>query len=109
MKTAQWKQIINLLEDGEWHCLTNELYMKDDRARISHMNKGTEGNLLQRNLKIEGKHCDFSGHNHNSRLYMRRLVSKENAQESPIVKEFREEYAARGVQGVTNKILGVLF
>ena len=59
-------KILNLLSDGEYHCglEINRLKIKDDRKRISELNKS--GYL------ILGEVCDI--HPHDSRLFMRRLV-----------------------------------
>ena len=56
-----------MLNDGQWHCPTNELYMKDDRKRLSELN--------QIGFQIIGEKCNL-GHNHNSRVLMRKLVKQ---------------------------------
>lgn len=68
--SPQEKLIVNLLSDGEWHCLTKELFIKDDRARISALHK--------KGYVINGdKWCDGAcGTKHYAKLKMRRLESK---------------------------------
>lgn len=67
--SPQEKLIVNLLDDGAWHCPTKELFMKDDRARIS--------SLRKKGYVIGDKLCDGScGMNHYSRPKMRRLEGK---------------------------------
>jgi hypothetical protein len=66
MKTSHHTKILNLLDDNNWHCgneITN-LYIKDDRKRISELNKA--------GYKIVGEPCDM--HKHTSRVYKRRLI-----------------------------------
>ena len=65
--TPQQQQIIELLSDGRFHCPTVELYMKDDRSRFSE--------LRDMGYDIESPKCNF-GHNHSSRVVMRRLIPK---------------------------------
>lgn len=67
MKTSQQTKILNLLEDYQWHCGNEitQLYIKDDRKRISELNKA--------GYKIIGEPCNL--HTHNARVYMRKLIS----------------------------------
>lgn len=66
--SPQERMIINLLTDGMWHCPTKELFMKDDRARIS--------SLRKKGYVIEDKLCDGNcGMKHYSKPKMRRLES----------------------------------
>src|SRR3990167_7880940 len=65
--TPQQNQILNMHEDGQWHCPTKELYMKDDRKRYSE--------LRQKGYVFESIPCNL-GHNHNSGVFMRRLIGE---------------------------------
>lgn len=65
--TPQHNQILKMLEDGLYHCPTVELYMKDDRKRISELIKGGY-NILGDKL------CDNPNHGHISRIKLRRLA-----------------------------------
>ena len=67
--TPQQTQIINLLSDGEYHCPTAELFMKDDRKRISELRK--------MGYEFDSPPCDKKcGINHSSRVVMRRLMAE---------------------------------
>lgn len=62
------QKILNLLSDQKWHCgqeITN-LYIKDDRRRIT--------DLKKIGYVIESQRCNLPGHIHPSGLFMRRLV-----------------------------------
>lgn len=61
-------KILKLLNDKKWHCSLEiqKLYIRDDRKRISELNKS--GYL------IIGEPCDI--HIHDSRLFMRKLIRK---------------------------------
>lgn len=64
--SPQEKLIVNLLSDGAWHCPTKELFMKDDRARISALRK--------KGYVIGDKLCTGTcGMKHYSKPKMRRL------------------------------------
>lgn len=60
------KEILDYLSDGEWHCMASPyFYQKDDRARISSLNK--------KGYVVVGVPCTF--HKHDSmRLKMRKLT-----------------------------------
>lgn len=62
----QHQQILNYLADGDWHCMANaNFYMKDDRKRISELNRS--------GYQILGKPCDGRcGVKHSSRVFMRK-------------------------------------
>ena len=79
--SPQEKQIIDLLSDGEWHCPTKELFMKDDRARISA--------LLKKGYQIvSDRYCDGScGMRHNARVKLRRLVSMPESVDSLVKRQ----------------------
>ena len=77
--------IIDILSDVKLHCLTKELFMKDDRARISAL----------RNLGFifDSPRCNM-GHNHSSGVVMRRLVEAPtslNLPRSAILSPIHEE------------------
>src|SRR3990167_6745523 len=65
--TPQQNQILNMHADSQWHCPTKELYMKDDRKRYSE--------LRRKGYKFESRACEL-GHNHNSRVFMRKLIEE---------------------------------
>ncbi len=67
---SQKQQIINLLSDYEVHCTAHEMYMKDDRSRISELRK--EGYLFDENIGT----CKDLSHNHGADLKLRKLISK---------------------------------
>ena len=76
--TPQQTQIINLLSDGEYHCPTAELFMKDDRKRISELRK--------MGYEFDSPPCDKKcGINHSSRVVMRALVKTPEV-DSPTLK-----------------------
>lgn len=62
------EQILDYLKDGEWHCMaTATFFIKDDRKRISELNK--------QGFVIEGVPCDGNcGVKHSSNIFMRKLV-----------------------------------
>ena len=65
--TPQQKRIIEIQEDGTWHCPTKELFMKDDRKRYSE--------LRQKGYVFDSRPCEL-GHNHLSRVFMRKLIGE---------------------------------
>lgn len=67
--TPQQTQIINLLLDGNTHCPTVELFMKDDRTRISELRK--MGYVFDESAGI----CKEPTHNHGSKVKLRKLLS----------------------------------
>lgn len=83
--TPQQKQIIDYLNDGEWHCMTNAtFFMKDDRTRISE--------LRRMGYFFEEQPCDSRAKckiQHNARLYMRRLIEAPKVSTPPKY-EYRE-------------------
>jgi len=70
--SPQQQLIMDYLKDGEWHCMANPgFYMKDDRKRISDLNKIGKAE----NFEIEGAVCDGRcGIQHQAQIKMRRLV-----------------------------------
>src|SRR3990167_6743898 len=69
--TPQQSQILNMLADGKFHCPTIELFMKDDRRRFT--------DLRQMGYIFDSPRCNM-GHNHNSGVVMRKLVSAPSTQ-----------------------------
>lgn len=67
--TPQHNLILNMLSDGAYHCPTVELFLKDDRKRISELNHG--GYLI-----LGDKTCDNPTHHHVSKVKLRKLVSE---------------------------------
>lgn len=67
--TPQHNLILNMLSDGQYHCPTAELFMKDDRKRISELNQG--GYVI-----LGDKTCDNPNHHHISKVKLRKLISR---------------------------------
>lgn len=89
---TQEQKILNMLADGEWHCPTVELYMKDDRARISGLKK--KGYMIDGSLN-----CTNSDHHHTSPVKLRRLVSSpETASTNEIANKFLLDFAPKKVE-----------
>lgn len=61
------QKIIDILRDYEWHCLSIELLMKDDRARLTSIRR----KLQERGYDVNSELCNK--HNHSSRILMRRI------------------------------------
>ena len=67
--SPQQQKVVDFLADGEWHCMADDFFMKDDRKRISELN------ALK--FEIKGTKCDKRcGINHSSRVQMRKLISR---------------------------------
>lgn len=68
--TPQQKKIVEYLADGNWHCMaTADFFIKDDRTRISELNR--------MGYEIEALRCDGRcGVEHSSGIVMRRIVKK---------------------------------
>jgi hypothetical protein len=74
--TPQQQKIIDFLADGRWHCMADTFFMKDDRKRISELNK--------LGYEIIGMKCDRScGKKHSSRVYMRKLKGSPTVEVKP--------------------------
>ena len=74
--------IIAYLEGGEWRCVWNAYHIKDDRARISGINRKYKAGKID--FWIEGTRCDFRcGTQHESGIYMRRLVERPKSPVTP--------------------------
>ena len=61
-------EIVDILRDCEWHCVYNEVHQKDDRARLTAINR----KIAPRGWQVISEPCTL--HNHDSRIVMRRLV-----------------------------------
>lgn len=73
--SPQQEQIVKVLRDREWHCSSEFGYIKDDRRRITDLNRGY---MLEKGYEIIGKPCDGRcGKKHSSGLFMRKAVKKE--------------------------------
>jgi len=74
--------IIDLLADGQKHCPSVELYMKDDRSRISALRK------LGYRFNEGAGYCKNPLHNHRSGVKLRQLITypalHETAPQAPI-------------------------
>ena len=65
------QKIVDILRDGEWHCVFSEVLMKDDRRRITDINR----KLNKRGYKVQSMECDGRcGTQHASRIVMRRIM-----------------------------------
>ena len=93
--TPQQQRIVDFLADGAWHCMANEFFMKDDRKRISEINR-IEG------YKIIGLKCDKRcKKNHSSRIHMRKMTKRpEGAVAAPrqIVEQLWKDGRPAGVR-----------
>lgn len=64
--TPQQQKVVNYLQDGKWHCMANDFFIKDDRKRISELNR--------MGFNIIGFKCDRTcGIKHSSRVLMRKM------------------------------------
>ena len=80
--------IIDYLQGGEWKCVWQAYKIKDDRARISGINKKFKAGKI--NFWIEGKRCDGRcGMKHESNIFMRRLRKAPNM--APMFSRLPEE------------------
>ena len=67
--TPQQQKIVDYLADGTWKCMADEFFMKDDRTRISELNR--------MGFEIVGIKCDKScGKKHSSRVLMRKMLKR---------------------------------
>lgn len=68
----QWSnneaEIVDILRDRQWHCITKEVEQKDDRARITSIRR----KLQTVGYDIESAPCNL--HEHKARILMRRIV-----------------------------------
>lgn len=76
MQESQTKRILQILGDFKIHCLTNELYCKDDRSRLSSLRK-----LGYRFDETLGT-CKDPNHKHTAPVKLRKLTN--NPVGSPI-------------------------
>lgn len=66
--TSQQQQIIDILIDGRKHCFTVELFMKDDRKRLSELRQ--KGYIFN-----EGAgYCEDPNHHHKAKVKLRQLI-----------------------------------
>ena|SRR3990167_285656 len=87
---SQIQKILEKLNEGRWVCSTEliDLYCVDYRARIN--------DLRKKGYIINGEPCKGRcGKNHNASLSRWYLELNPAKFESPIVKQFREEYELR--------------
>lgn len=61
------EKVVAPLRDWEWHCIYNEVKMKDDRARLTSIRRKLE----PLGYVVESKPCTL--HSHESRILMRRI------------------------------------
>lgn len=90
------QKIVDFLEDGSWHCMaTPTFFMKDDRARISSINK--------KGYKIISMMCDKScGVNHSSQIVMRQMIERPIQKEGDFIKGIGhlKDYATLVAEGI---------
>lgn len=67
------QELVDILRDRQWHCVWSEAKMKDDRARLSAINK----KLKTRGWEVKSEPCTI--HNHESRILMRKIVKLESS------------------------------
>ncbi len=73
----QQEYILSFLRDREWHCGLEWLdQVKDDRARITHLNKYY---LNEKGFKIVGEHCNK--HEHKGNFFMRKVEKIEKGRD----------------------------
>ncbi len=82
METSQQNKILEILADYRKHCLTNELYMKDDRARISGLRK--KGYVFNEGVGW----CEEPTHRHSSKVKLRQLISSPHSSNSALREAF---------------------
>lgn len=74
--SPQQQIIIEKLRSKDWVCSSEFGYIKDDRRRITDLNRGY---MLEKGYEIIGKPCDGRcGKNHSSGLFMRKAVKLES-------------------------------
>jgi hypothetical protein len=67
--------IVEKLRSKDWVCSSEFGYIKDDRRRITDLNRGY---MAEKGYKIIGEPCDGRCHkNHSSGLFMRKAVKLE--------------------------------
>lgn len=70
--SPQQQVIVEKLRSKDWVCSSEFGYIKDDRRRITDLNRGY---MLEKGFEIIGKPCDGRcGKAHSSGLYMRKAV-----------------------------------
>lgn len=70
--SPQQQVIVEKLRSKDWVCSSEFGYIKDDRRRITDLNRGY---MLEKGYEIIGKPCDGRcGKNHSSGLFMRKAV-----------------------------------
>jgi len=68
--SPQKEIIVSILRDMKFHCSSEFGYIKDDRRRITELNRGY---MLEKGFRIVGRPCDGRcGKIHSSGLFMRR-------------------------------------
>lgn len=61
-------EIVDILRDRQWHCITKEVEQKDDRARITSIRR----KLQTVGYDVQSEPCDL--HEHKARILMRRII-----------------------------------
>lgn len=77
-KQTQRNKILEILSDFKSHCLTNEMFCKDDRTRISELRK--LGYIFDETLG----NCQDLTHHHGSGLKLRKLINNPLTSNIPI-------------------------
>lgn len=74
--SPQQQVIVEKLRSKDWVCSSEFGYIKDDRRRITDLNRGY---MLEKGYEIIGKVCDNRcGKSHSSGLFMRKAVKLQN-------------------------------
>ena len=77
-KETQRQKILRILSDYQAHCLTWEMFCKDDRTRISELRK--LGYIFDETLG----NCHDPRHNHGAGLKLRRLINNPLGSQIPV-------------------------
>ena len=93
--TPQQQQIVDMLADGRKHCPTVELFMKDDRKRISELR------YLGFRFNEGAGFCEDVTHGHRTKVKVRQLLSWPETQNSapqtrvitPFLQKWQEEFS----------------
>jgi hypothetical protein len=83
--TPQHKQILELLADGQKHCFTVELYMKDDRKRLSELRQA--GYRFNEGAGT----CTNPLHAHRAKVKLRQLIGFEDLEKERYAQILEEE------------------
>lgn len=84
------EKVVAPLRDYQWHCIYNEVQMKDDRARLTSIRR----KLATIGYGVESRPCTI--HSHESRILMRRIIKLQpQTPKIPAPTTFQEENKQR--------------